>query len=48
VPVLFDGERPPVSAPPRLGEHTSAILAEAGFSAEDIATLIASRAAREA
>jgi crotonobetainyl-CoA:carnitine CoA-transferase CaiB-like acyl-CoA transferase len=48
VPVLFDGERPPVSAPPRLGEHTAAILAEAGFSEEDIAALLASRARREA
>lgn len=46
VPVLFDGERPPVAAPPHLGEHTHAILSEAGFSAEDIAALVASRAAR--
>jgi crotonobetainyl-CoA:carnitine CoA-transferase CaiB-like acyl-CoA transferase len=46
VPVLFDGERPPVSAPPHLGEHTAAILAEAGFSDADIAALLASRAAR--
>jgi crotonobetainyl-CoA:carnitine CoA-transferase CaiB-like acyl-CoA transferase len=46
VPVLFDGERPPVAAPPRLGEHTTTILAEAGFTAEDIAALLASRAAR--
>jgi crotonobetainyl-CoA:carnitine CoA-transferase CaiB-like acyl-CoA transferase len=48
VPVLFDGERPPVSAPPRLGEHSSEILAEAGFTPEDIAALLASRAARQA
>ena len=47
VPVLFDGERPPVGAPPRLGEHSSAILAEAGFDAADIAALLASRAARQ-
>ncbi len=47
VPVLFDGERPPVSAPPHLGEHTRAVLAEAGYSDADIAALIASRAARE-
>ncbi len=47
VPVLFDGERPPVSAPPHLGEHTRAVLAEAGFSAADIAALLASKAARE-
>jgi crotonobetainyl-CoA:carnitine CoA-transferase CaiB-like acyl-CoA transferase len=46
VPVLFDGQRPPVGAPPHLGEHTRQILAEAGFSEEDIAALLASRAAR--
>jgi len=46
VPVLFDGIRPPVSAPPQLGEHSRAILAEAGFSEDDIAVLLASRAAR--
>ena len=27
VPVLFDGERPPVLPPPRLGEHTQAVVA---------------------
>lgn len=48
VPVLFDGERPPVGAPPHLGEHSAAILAEAGFTAEDIAALLAARAARTA
>ena len=47
VPVLFDGVRPPVAAPPHLGEHGRAVLAEAGFSADDIAVLMASRAARE-
>ncbi len=47
VPVLFDGERPPVSAPPRLGQHTAEVLAEAGFTADDIAALLASRAARQ-
>jgi len=47
VPVLFDGERPPVSAPPRLGEHSTQILSEAGFDATDIAALLASRAARQ-
>jgi len=47
VPVLFDGQRPPVSAPPHLGEHSAQILAEAGFDAADIAALLASRAARQ-
>jgi DNA ligase (NAD+) len=37
VPVLFDGERPPVGPPPRLGEHTRSVLSDAGFSDEDIA-----------
>jgi len=46
VPVLFDGVRPPVSAPPQLGEHSRAVLTEAGFSDADIAALLASRAAR--
>lgn len=48
VPVLFDGERPPVTAPPHLGEHSRAILAQAGFDEADIAALLASRAARTA
>lgn len=47
VPVLFDGVRPPVGVPPRLGEHTRAVLAEAGFSDADVAALLASKAARE-
>ena len=47
VPVRFDGERPPLGYPPRLGEHTRAVLAEAGFADADIDALIASRAARE-
>ncbi|MBC7505410.1 MAG: CoA transferase [Sandarakinorhabdus sp.] len=47
VPVLFDGERPPVAVPPRLGGDTRAVLAEAGFSEADIAALLASRAARQ-
>lgn len=47
VPVRFDGERPPLRYPPRLGEHTRTVLSEAGFSDGDIDALIASRAARE-
>lgn len=39
VPVRFDGERPPSALPPRLGEHTEAVLSEAGFSPEEIAAL---------
>ena len=47
VPVRFDGERPPMRYPPRLGEHTRAVLAEAGFSDSDIDALVLARAARE-
>ena len=47
VPVRFDGERPPMRYPPRLGEHTRAVLAEAGFSDSDIDALILARDARE-
>ncbi len=31
VPVLFDGERPPVSMPPRLGQHNREVLTECGL-----------------
>ena len=47
VPVRFDGVRPPLRYPPRLGEHTRAVLAEAGFADADIDALIGARAARE-
>jgi len=40
VPVLFDGERPPVRRPPRLGEHTREVLLEAGL-APDQADVLA-------
>jgi len=39
VPVLFDGERPPVRKPPRLGEHTREVLLEAGLAATLVDTL---------
>ncbi|MDB5425553.1 MAG: L-carnitine dehydratase/bile acid-inducible protein [Phenylobacterium sp.] len=39
VPVLFDGERPPIRPPPRLGEHTREVLLEAGLSAEQVDAL---------
>jgi crotonobetainyl-CoA:carnitine CoA-transferase CaiB-like acyl-CoA transferase len=40
VPVKFDGVRPPLSMPPRLGEHTREILAAAGCSAAQIDQLM--------
>jgi crotonobetainyl-CoA:carnitine CoA-transferase CaiB-like acyl-CoA transferase len=39
VPVLFDGARPPVERPPRLGEHTREVLAEAGLSPDQVSTI---------
>ncbi|SOY62382.1 putative L-carnitine dehydratase/bile acid-inducible protein F [Cupriavidus taiwanensis] len=45
-PVRFDGQRAPLAVPPRLGEHTRAVLAEAGLGTEQIAQLQHSGAAR--
>jgi len=39
VPVLIDGERPDIRPPPRLGEHTRAILEEIRFPPCDIEVL---------
>jgi crotonobetainyl-CoA:carnitine CoA-transferase CaiB-like acyl-CoA transferase len=39
VPVLFDGERPPVRMPPRLGEHTREVLEAAGLAPELVEAL---------
>ncbi|MEY2995148.1 MAG: hypothetical protein RL357_2083 [Pseudomonadota bacterium] len=39
VPVKFDGARPPVQMPPRLGEHTQSILTSLGYSAQDVERL---------
>ena len=39
VPVQFDGERPGMRFPPRLGEHTREVLTEAGLSAAEIDVL---------
>lgn len=39
IPVLFDGERPPIRMPPRLGQHTHEVLREAGLSDEEIQAL---------
>jgi len=39
VPVQFDGERPPMRYPPRLGEHTREVLTEAGLSDAEIDAL---------
>ena len=48
VPVLFDGQRPPVATPPRLGADTQAVLQQAGVTPEQIASLIASGAVASA
>lgn len=48
VPVLFDGERPPVSAVPRLGEHTHEVLAHAGVPSDTVAAWLASGAVQAA
>lgn len=40
VPVLFDGERPKVTMPPRLGEHSRDILLESGVDAEMVDRLL--------
>ncbi len=47
VPVRFDGARPQIGIPPRLGEHTTQILDEAGLNAAEIAQLLASGAAQQ-
>jgi len=44
-PVQFDGQRAPIGVPPRLGEHTAELLAQAGLTAGEIAQLHASGAA---
>jgi crotonobetainyl-CoA:carnitine CoA-transferase CaiB-like acyl-CoA transferase len=48
VPVLFDGERPPVRAVPRLGEHTQEVLAHAGVPADTLSAWLASGAVQAA
>ena len=47
VPVLFDGQRPPVATPPRLGADTVAVLRAAGLPEERVAALLASGAVRQ-
>ncbi len=47
VPIRFDGVRPDICMPPRLGEHTTQILEEAGLSATEIQQLISSGTARQ-
>ncbi len=39
VPVLLDGQRPPVAMPPRLGAHSDEVLAEIGIDAATAARL---------
>lgn len=45
VPVRFDGQRPAVAMPPRLGEHTRALLQDAGLTAPQIQALLEQGAA---
>jgi crotonobetainyl-CoA:carnitine CoA-transferase CaiB-like acyl-CoA transferase len=40
VPVRFDGQRAAVGMPPRLGQHTRALLADAGLNADQIQALL--------
>jgi crotonobetainyl-CoA:carnitine CoA-transferase CaiB-like acyl-CoA transferase len=47
VPVKFNGQRPSITMAPRLGEHTRAVLAEAGMSKMAINELVDSGAARQ-
>ena len=45
VPVRFDGQRAAITMPPRLGEHTRELLAQAGLGAAQIDALVDTRAA---
>jgi crotonobetainyl-CoA:carnitine CoA-transferase CaiB-like acyl-CoA transferase len=47
-PVRFNGERAPARIPPRLGEHTRAVLVEAGYSDAEIDALVSAGVVREA
>ena len=40
-PISFNGERPqPASAPPTLGQHSREVLADAGYDAGEIESLL--------
>lgn len=47
VPVRFEGQRPPVAMPPRLGEHTRECLLQCGVSPAQIDILLAQGYARQ-
>jgi crotonobetainyl-CoA:carnitine CoA-transferase CaiB-like acyl-CoA transferase len=46
-PIRIDGDLPPLGMSPALGEHTRAVLREAGFSENEIGVLIKSEAVGE-
>ena len=48
VPVRFDGQRPPVHMPPRLGEHTHSALSACGVPPPQIDAWLASGAVIQA
>ncbi|WP_316189770.1 CoA transferase [Bradyrhizobium sp. SZCCHNS1054] len=40
VPVLFDRQRPPITVPPRLGQHSAEVLGELGLGEAEVQSLV--------